>query len=147
MARDRVIGQSMGRLHPRFQTPWLAGFAVASVTLLLFAASAESPSISALMSGLINAIGVQGACYYALAGFACAWQFRKATHKGWKTRVFAVAIPLASALFVGGVGIYQLPYLGWRVSALAICSILIGLVPFFYYRWRYARYPAAEHPL
>jgi hypothetical protein len=42
---------------------------------------------------------------------------------------------LTSALFVGGVGIYQLPYLGWRVSALAICSILIGVVPFFYYRW------------
>jgi amino acid transporter len=147
MARDRVIGQAMGELHPRFQTPWLAGFAVAFVTLLLFAGSATLPSVGALMASLINAIGVQVACYYALAGIACAWHFRKVKHGGWKTPVFAVAIPLASALFVGGVGIYQLPYLGWRVSALAICSILIGVVPFFYYRWRYARYPAAEHPV
>jgi amino acid transporter len=146
MARDRAIGQSMGKLHPRFQTPWLAGFAVAFVTLLLFAGSATLPSVGALMTSLINAIGVQVACYYALAGIACAWHFRKAKHGGWKTPVIAVAIPLASALFVGGVGIYQLPYLGWRVSALAISSILIGLVPFFYYRWRYARDPAAEHP-
>jgi amino acid transporter len=147
MARDRAIGEAMGKLHPRFQTPWLAGSAVAFVTLLLFAGSATLPSIGALMTSLINAIGVQVACYYALAGIACAWHFRKAKHGGWKTPVFAVAIPLASALFVGGVGIYQLPYLGWRASALAISSILIGLVPFFYYRWRYARYPAAEHLL
>jgi amino acid transporter len=135
MARDRVIGESMGELHPRFQTPWLAGIAVAGVTLLLFASSATLPSIGALMTGLINAIGVQVACYYALAGIACAWHF--STHGGWKTRLFAVVIPLTSALFVAGVGIYQLPFLGWRVSALSIGTILIGIVPFFYYRWRY----------
>jgi amino acid transporter len=135
MARDRVIGESMGKLHPRFHTPWLAGFAVAGVTLLLFASSATLPSIGALMTGLINAIGVQVACYYALAGIACAWHF--STHGGWKNRLFAVVIPLTSALFVAGVGIYQLPFLGWRVSALSIGTILIGIVPFFYYRWRY----------
>jgi amino acid transporter len=28
MARDGVIGEPMGWLHPRFQTPWLAGVAV-----------------------------------------------------------------------------------------------------------------------
>jgi amino acid transporter len=148
MARDRVIGESMGKLHPRFQTPWLAGFAVAIVTLLLFAGSATLPSVGAAMTSLINAIGVQVACYYSLAGIACAWHFRKAMRGGWKTPVFAVAVPLTSALFVGGVGIYQLPYLGWRVSSLAICSILIGVAPFFYYRWRYrARFPAAEYPV
>ena len=125
----------MGELHPRFQTPWLAGIAVAGVTLLLFASSATLPSIGALMTGLINAIGVQVACYYALAGIACAWHF--STHGGWKNRLFAVVIPLTSALFVAGVGIYQLPFLGWRVSALSIGTILIGIVPFFYYRWRY----------
>ncbi len=148
MARDRVIGESMGKLHPRFQTPWLAGFAVAFVTLLLFAGSATLPSVGAMMTSLINAIGVQVACYYALAGIACAWHFRKVKHGGWKTPVFAVAVPLMSALFVGGIGIYQLPYFCWRVSALAICSLLIGVAPFFYYRWRYrARFPAAGYPV
>jgi amino acid transporter len=143
MARDRVIGESMGKLRPRFQTPWLAGFAVAGVTLLLFAGSAAWPSVSALMTSLINAIGVQVACYYALAGIACAWHFSRATHNSWKTTVFAVAVPLTSALFVACVGIYQLPFLGWRVSMLSIGTILIGIVPYFYYRWRYrGRFPA-----
>jgi amino acid transporter len=137
MARDRVIGETMGRLHPRFQTPWLAGFAVGGVTLFLFAASAAFPSVGALMTSLINAIGVQVACYYALAGFACAWHFRKAVRRGGQNRLNAVLIPLLSAIFVAGVGIYQLPFLGWHVASLSIGTILIGIVPYYFYRWRY----------
>jgi amino acid transporter len=98
MARDRMIGEAMGWLHPRFQTPWLAGFAVTGVTLFLFAASATFPSVGALMTGLINAIGVQVACYYALAGLACAWHFRKSAHRGTRSRVYSVFIPLLSAV-------------------------------------------------
>jgi amino acid transporter len=136
MARDRVIGETMGKLHPRFQTPWLAGFAVAGVSLLLFAGSATVPSINALMSDLINAIGVQVAFYYALAGIACAWHYRKSMRTGWRTLAFAVIVPLTSALFVACVGIYQLPHLGWRVSFLSIGSIAIGVAPLVYYRRR-----------
>ncbi len=137
MARDRVIGEAMGKLHPRFQTPWLAGFAVAGVSLVLFAGSATVPSVNALMSDLINAIGVQVAFYYALAGIACAWHYRKAMSPGWRTIAFAVIVPAASALFVAWVGIYQLPHLGWRVSFLSIGSIVIGVAPLAYYRRRY----------
>lgn len=137
MARDKVIGETMGKLHPHFQTPWLAGFAVASVSLILFAASATVPSISVLMGDLINAIGVQVACYYTLAGFACAWHHRKAAHASWRTFVSAVLLPFLSALFVAAVGIYQLPHLGLRTSLLSTGTILIGALPLFYYRRRY----------
>jgi amino acid transporter len=137
MARDRVISEAMGKLHPRFQTPWLAGFAVAGVTLFLFAGSAAVPSINALMSDLINAIGVQVAFYYALAGVACAWHYRTSISTGWRTLAFAVIVPFTSALFVAGVGIYQLPHLGWGVSFLSIGSIAIGVAPLVYYRRRY----------
>ncbi len=144
MARDRVIGEAMGKLHPRFQTPWLAGFAVAGVSLLLFAGSATVPSINALMDDLINAIGVQVAFYYTLAGIACAWHYRKSMRTGW-TIVFAVIVPLTSALFVAGVGIYQLPHLGWRVSLLSIGTIAVGVVPLWYYRRHYrARFSGDE---
>jgi amino acid transporter len=140
MARDRAIGEAMGKLHPRFQTPWLAGFAVAGVSLLLFIGSATLPSVNALMSGLINAIGVQVAFYYTLAGVACAWHYRrKAMKHGWRTIVFAVIVPLTSAFFVAGVGIFQLPQLGWRVSFLSIGSIAIGAVPLLYYQGRNRR--------
>ena len=137
MARDQVIGAPMGWLHPRFQTPWLAGVAVATVSLLLFAASATVPSVKQLMSDLINAIGVQVSFYYALAGIACAWYYRNLLFTGWRMLVFAGIVPLTSALFVASVGIYQLPQLGFRVSIMSIGTILIGIVPLCYYRWRY----------
>lgn len=139
MARDGAIGESMGKLHPRFRTPWLAGFAVGAVSLLLVAASAAVPSMNTLMNDLINAIGVQVACYYTLAGIACAWHYRKAAYTGWRTLVFAVAVPSMAALFVASIGLYQLPQLGWRVSLLSVGSILTGAVPFCYYRRRYRR--------
>lgn len=137
MARDGVIGPSMGHLHPRFQTPWLAGFAVAGVSLLLFAVSATVPTINVLMSDLINAIGVQVSFYYAMAGIACAWYYRKVLLTDWRVFIFAGFIPFTSALFVGCVGLYQLPQLGWRVAAISVGTIVIGLVPLWYYRRRY----------
>ncbi|MBO0734912.1 MAG: APC family permease [Methylocapsa sp.] len=137
MARDRAIGQTMGALHPRFRTPWLAGFAVGGFTLLVLALSAASSSTSAVMTGLINAIGVQVACYYSLAGLACAWHFRKAARTGLRAALVSVAFPLLSALFVAGVGIYQLPTLGWGTSALSIGTLVTGAVPYLYYRWRH----------
>lgn len=137
MARDGVIGAPMGWLHPRFQTPWLAGFVVAGVSLVLFVASATAPSVNQLMSELINAIGVQVSFYYALAGVACAWCYRKAMRADWRTLVFAGVVPLMSALFVAAVGIYQLPQLGWRVSITSMGSILIGVAPLWYYRRLY----------
>ncbi|HUZ91738.1 MAG TPA: APC family permease [Methylocella sp.] len=137
MARDRVIGEPMGWLHPRFQTPWLAGVAVAAVSLLLFAASATMPSVKQLMSDLINAIGVQVSFYYALAGIACVWYYRNVLFTGWRALLFAGIIPLTSALFVASVGIYQVPQLGLRVSVISIGTIAIGIVPLCYYRWLY----------
>jgi amino acid transporter len=137
MARDGVIGEPMGWLHPRFKTPWLAGVAVASVALFLFAASATVPSANQLMSDLINAIGVQVSFYYALAGTACVWYYRNVIFTGWRTFVFAGIIPLTSALFVACVGIYELPQLGYRVSAMSLGTILIGTVPLWHYRRLY----------
>jgi amino acid transporter len=137
MARDGVIAEPMGRLHPQFRTPWLAGLAVGAVSVLLFAASATAPTINQLMSDLINAVGVQVALYYAAAGLACAWYYRAAMGRDWRILVFAGIVPLLSALFAGGIALYQLPHLGWRVAVIGVGTILIGVAPLVYYRRRY----------
>lgn len=137
MARDQVIGEPMGRLHPRFQTPWLAGFAVAGVSLLLFAASAAVPTINVLMSDLINAIGLQVSFYYTLAGLACVWYHRKVLLTDWRVLVFAGIVPFFSALVVGCVGLYQLPQLGWNVALISVGTIVIGVLPLYYYQRKY----------
>jgi amino acid transporter len=146
MARDGVIAEPMGRLHPRLRTPWLAGFAVAAVSLLLFAASATAPTVNQLMSDLINAVGVQVAFYYAAAGLACVWYHRKAMLRDWRILAFAGIVPLLSALFVGAIGLYQLPHLGWRIAVISVGTILIGLAPLWYYRRKY-RSPFYTEPM
>ena len=88
------------------------------------------------MRDLINAIGVQISFYYALAAFACVAHYRKAMLSDWRLLAFAGIVPLTSGLLVAGVGLYQLPHLGWRISLLSIGSILIGLAPLWAYRRR-----------
>jgi hypothetical protein len=52
----------------------------------------------------------------------------------WRILAFAGVVPFASALFLAGVAVYQLPHLGWRVSLLSIGSVLSGFAPLWYYR-------------
>ncbi|HET6375934.1 MAG TPA: hypothetical protein VFF88_07770, partial [Methylocella sp.] len=68
---------------------------------------------------------------------ACAWHYRKTMLADAKTLVFAVIVPLVSAIIVASVGLSQLPRLGWQVSLVSTGSILFGAVPYLYYRWRY----------
>ncbi|HTV32976.1 MAG TPA: APC family permease [Methylocella sp.] len=137
MARDRVIGPTMGHLHPRFQTPWLAGFAVASVSMPLFITSAMVPAVNELMSELIEAIGIQASFYYVLVALACVFYYRNVLLADWRLFILAGFMPLLSALFVTGVMIYELPQLGWQVTSLSLGTISIGLVPLLYYRRLY----------
>jgi len=74
MAAHRAIPASFSRMHPRFQTPTTSTIAmgVASVVfyvgLVIVSGNVLADSIAAL--GLLIAF------YYAMTGYACAWQFR-----------------------------------------------------------------------
>lgn len=136
MARDGTVSPAMGRLHPKFRTPWVAGFAVAAASLLLFAASSTVSSVSDLMSKLISAVGIQISFYYALAAFACAVVYRREIMSDWRYALGAGVVPSVSALIVAAVGVSELPHLGWLVSSLSIACMLIGLAPLWFYRWR-----------
>ncbi|MCX7899511.1 MAG: APC family permease, partial [Methylocystis sp.] len=134
MARDGAIHASMGRLHPKFQTPWIAGFAVAAASLLLFAASSTVSSVGDLMSKLISAVGIQISFYYTLAAICCAVVYRREIATDWRYALGAGVVPAVSALIVGAIGVNELPRLGWLVSSLSVGCILIGLVPLWFYR-------------
>ena len=55
----------------------------------------------------------------------------------WKIFLLAGLVPLTSAFFVASVGLYELPQLGFRVSAISVGTILIGILPLCYYRRLY----------
>ena len=137
MGRDRVISTKFAEIHPKFQTPWLASLVIGIVAMLSFVLSSFSPSINSLMTGAINALGVQIAFYYGLTGFACAWYYRKSFKTDKKALLLRGIWPCLSALFLWLVGIYALSQLELTTVFIALGALLIGVVPMLYYRVKY----------
>jgi amino acid transporter len=137
MGRDRVISRRFEQIHPRFQTPWLASLVITVLALLLLILSSSSESIGGIMTSLISAIGVMVAFYYAMAGFACTWYYRKTLRQTAATFWVQGVWSTGSAIMLLAIAILQLPTLGWSVSLLTIGAIAIGIVPMMYYRFKY----------
>ena len=138
MGRDRVLDERFARLHPRYLTPWNATFVLAVITIGLFGLAATSVSVNSLLKDTINAIGVLIAVYYGLSGFACAKYYRAANLADTSMWWLRGAWPVASALFVFAVAGAQLATAGVRADAAIIGLLLVGLIPMFIYRRRYA---------
>jgi len=136
MGRDRVLGAKFADLHPRFQTPWLASLVTGLIALALFLLASFSTNIGKLMGDLISAIGLQIVFYYALAGIACFWYYRKTHAQSAKNAIMQGVWPLVSALFLLVVGYYNILSLDRRVTLLSLGTIVVGVLPLLYYRLR-----------
>jgi amino acid transporter len=77
MGRDNVLHPRYARLHQTHRTPWLATLLITVLGLLLLFLSSYLSGIKTVIADSVNAVGFQIAFYYALAGLACAWHFRK----------------------------------------------------------------------
>ena len=135
MGRDRVIGARFAELHPRFQTPWLASLVTGLTALLLFLLASFSTNIGKLMADLIGAIGLQIVFYYALAGIACFWFYRRTHLQSVSNLLMRAVWPLGSALFLIAVGYYNVASLDKRISLISVGTIAVGILPLLYYRW------------
>jgi amino acid transporter len=134
MGRDGVLDQRFARLHRGFLTPWNATLAIGFVSMALFVVAAMSPSVNAILSDSINAIGVEVAIFYGLSAVACATYYAGADRGDaklfWLRRVW----PLASAAFVFAVAIGQVATAGWRANAIVFGLLFVGAIPMLYYR-------------
>jgi amino acid transporter len=137
MGRDRVIHEKFAEIHPRFQTPWLAGLVIMVLALFLMILSSSSESIGAVMQSLISSIGVMVSFYYGMTGLACAYYYRKVLRSSAKTLFMRGIWPVSSAIFLLILAAMQLPTLGWSVSLFTIGAIAIGCLPMVYFRLRY----------
>jgi amino acid transporter len=138
MGRDRVIHEKFAEIHPRFQTPWLAGLAVTVLSLFLLILSSTSESIGSVMQSLISSIGVMVSFYYGMSGLACAYYYRKVLRRNVRIFLMRGLWPASSAIFLLILAAMQLPTLGWSVSLFTIGAIAIGCLPMVYYRFRYS---------
>ena len=108
----------------------MATAVVTGIGLLLIFLSSFLPSVSALIRLSVNAIGFQVACYYSLAGFACAWHFRATAFASADRFVFLFLWPALSALFLVFIALYSIPTFDLLTNVVGIGGIVIGVIPF-----------------
>lgn len=150
MGRDRVLHTRFAEIHPRFQTPWLAGLAIWGISIALIVATCTSDSIGEVMTSLISAIGIMVSIYYGLTGLACVWFYRRVLTASPGNLVMRGVWPLLSAVFLLFLGVKQLPDLGMDVALLTLGALAVGIVPMLYFRARYGasfyQDPLEAHP-
>ncbi|WP_035796825.1 APC family permease [Kitasatospora mediocidica] len=133
MGRDLTVPAVFGKSHLRWQTPWVAIAVVASVSLLLFIASNALGSVSTILTAAVNAIGLQIAFYYALAGLAVVVAYRRLLFKSLSNAIFIGLWPLAGAVFMGFVFVEALFSFTGQELWLGLGALALGLIPMTWY--------------
>lgn len=136
MARDDMLHPRYAKIHPEWQTPWVATFVIWSLGLLLLFSSSYMPSVKSILESSILAIGFQICFYMSLAGFACAWHYRSKLKRGTYDAISYVLWPMLAALFMVFIALYSIPTFDKVTNILGIGGILVGFVPLFLGRFR-----------
>lgn len=133
MARERTLPNPFGRLHPDWHTPVFATIVVGCISLLLFLASNFIGSVDKILTDSIDAIGLQIAVYYGLAGLCAVIAFRRQVLNSTFNFVFMGAYPLVGALFMFWIFGEAIPNQSLIVNAMGLGLLLLGLVPLVFY--------------
>jgi amino acid transporter len=136
MGRDRVIAPSFSKIHAKWQTPYVASIFVTTFALALFVLANFLPSIGAVMSDAINAIGLQVVFYYALAAISVIVFYRKIAFRSVANFIFIFLWPLIAAVFLITVGIFEVPSLNIETNIVGIGLLAIGIVPMLWARMK-----------
>ncbi|MFJ3669438.1 APC family permease [Streptomyces sp. NPDC090106] len=135
MGRDRTMPAALGRVHRRWNTPWVAIAVVGAVALVMFIASNALGSVGEILADAIAAIGLQIAVYYGLAGLAVVVAYRRVLLKSAANLVFGGVWPLLGSLFMFWVFVESLTELSPASIAIGVGGLAVGLVPMLWY-WR-----------
>lgn len=137
MARDDMLHPRYAEIHPKWQTPWVATFVIWLLGVVLLFSSSYMPSVKNILQCSIDAIGFQICFYMSLAGFACAWHYRKELKRGVYNALSYVLWPLFAAIFMVAIAVYSIPRFDLITNMMGIGGIVIGFVPLFLGRsWR-----------
>ncbi|MGW1617176.1 APC family permease [Streptomyces sp. NPDC002285] len=135
MGRDRTMPSALGRVHRRWNTPWVAIVVVGAVALVMFIASNALGSVGDILSDAISAIGLQIAVYYGLGGLAVVVAYRKMLLTSVANFVLGGLWPLFGALFMFWIFFESLGELSTAAVNIGIGGLAVGLIPMLWY-WR-----------
>jgi amino acid transporter len=133
MGREKTLPARFGHLHAAWKTPAFATAVVAVISLTLFVISNFVGSIDTVLSDAIDAIGLQIAIYYGLAGFAAVIGFRRYVFKSLSNFFLMGLFPLVGACFMFWIFGESIPNSTTVVICIGLGAMVIGLIPMFYY--------------
>jgi amino acid transporter len=129
MSRDRMLHPRYARIHPEWQTPFIATLVIWALGVFLLFASSYMPTVSAILESSILAIGIQICFYMSLAGYACAWHYRKMISTDFVGSLTHVFWPLIGAGFMTFIGLYSIPTFDTITLVIGVGGLLIGVIP------------------
>ncbi|MDD5295998.1 MAG: APC family permease [Rhodocyclaceae bacterium] len=129
MARDEMLHPRYARIHPEWQTPWIATGVIWFMGVVLLFSSSYMPSVKQILASSILAIGFQICFYMGLAGFACAWHYRGKLRQGLYQALSYVLWPLLAALFMVFIALYSIPTFDLITNLMGIGGLVVGFVP------------------
>jgi amino acid transporter len=138
-ARDGSLNPRYARLHPSWQTPWVATLVIAGFGLVLLLLSTGFPSVTDIIKDSVNSIGFLVAFYYSITGLACAWNFRREGFASPAAFIMVILWPLASAAVLIFIGLYSLQTFDTVTLVIALGGLAVGIVPMIMNRMRQAR--------
>ena len=136
MARDEMLHPRYAKIHPEWQTPWVATFVIWLLGMLLLFGSSYMESVKDILKCSIDAIDFQICFYMSLAGFACAWHYRKKLTAGLYNSFSYVLWPLFAGLFMVFIAVYSIPTFNRITNIMGIGGILVGFLPLSLSGWR-----------
>src|ERR1700760_16844 len=159
MATYKALPKSFAKMHPRYLTPTTSTIAMGVISALLYLAF-NYISQGFVIADAVTAIGLYIAFYYGLAGFACAWYYRKTLGNSQRNLWMQGILPLLGGLimyFFGGWSLWldwdvatgnsytswTIPGLDWVVGGtfvIAFVAALVGLLVAIYMRFVYPAY-------
>lgn len=129
MARDSMLHQRYAKIHREWQTPWVATLVIWLLGVLLLFCSSYLPSVKKILESSILAIGFQICFYMSLAGFACAWHYRKRLKKSAYDAISYVLWPFLAAVFMVFIALYSIPTFDIVTNILGVGGIVVGFIP------------------
>ncbi|MFA6302820.1 MAG: APC family permease [Legionella sp.] len=129
-ARDKVLHPRYGKLHDRWNTPWVATFVIWFFGIALLFLSSFFTTVMIIIKDSVNALGLQIAIYYSLTGFACAWYYRF-MYRSVKDLISYIIWPIFSSVFLIVIVAFSIPTFDMVTNIVGFGGLLLGLVPFF----------------
>ena len=130
MGRDRALPGYFGKVHARTVTPVRTMYLLLAVGLAVIFASSFLPSIDSILADSVNAIAVQVAYYYGLAGLVCAWLYRNSYRESPATFLQYAVAPALSALALVTLGIYAISTFNTTTRIVGIGGLIAGVLFF-----------------